>query len=147
MSRAAVVNRKRQRMYLTLDQPAHQVLGRVGNASRYVERTLLERERRWRTALGLLVAAGWGRRDLLAAADVVPCETEPEAVLEAVKAGAYRAAEAWKIPLGEWRSRVRTLEGNPFLGCALLELVRETWSGNLDVAGAIEAETAGEDLA
>ena len=134
-------NRLRPRMYLTLGQPVHKVLGRVGNASRYVERALLERDQRWRAALEQLVDAGFGRRDLLAASDVVPDDTAPALVLEAMKAGAYRAAEAWKIPAADWRALVRALEQNPYLAVALLELVRETWSGNLDVASAIEAAT------
>lgn len=136
--------RSRSRRNVTLDPDAEALLGRVGNASEYLSRTITRRSMQWTAALEILRAAGWGGPEL-----VVACEALNGYWLGGNAAdGAYLAAVLDAGVTGAslqgslWRKRGQALEKDSGLAAAMAVLVDEFWSGNVACQAAVRATRA-----
>ncbi len=138
---ASPPTRGRARRNITLDRDAEALLGRVGNASEYLSRTITRRWRQWTSAVELLRSAGWSGPELL-----VACEILNGYWLAGNAAhGAYLAsvldAGVAKVSLkgAAWKSRSAALAKDAGQAAALAIVVDEYWSGNAACEAAVRA--------
>ena len=129
----------RARRNFTLDPDADALLGRVGNASEYLSRTVMRRSRQWTSALDLLRSEGWSSAELLAA-----CEALNGYWLAGRAAHGGYLATVLDDGLSDaggrstiWRNRFKQLETDAGLATALAILVDEFWSGNAACEAAV----------
>ncbi len=124
----------RARRNIALDLGAEALLGRVGNASQYLSRTITRRSRQWTSALELLRAAGWSGPELVVACEILNGywlageSADGVYLASALRTGVDRTVSgksAW------WRKRCQALAAYPGEATALAILVDEFSSGNV----------------
>lgn len=130
----------KHRRNIKLDNDAEALLGRVGNASEYLSRTIMRRSMQWTAALELMRAAGWSSSQL-----VVGCEALNGYWLAGKAVHGNYLADVLAEGLSEaefkstgWRVRLKTLEADPGQATALAILVDEFWSGNEACRAAVQ---------
>ncbi len=131
----------RHKRNISLDPDAEALLGRVGNASEYLSRTIMRRSRQWTSALDLLRSAGWTGTEL-----VVACEALNGYWLSGNAVHGAYLVEVLEDGLGEaevkktsWKIQLGALADDPGQAAALADLVDEFWSGNAACEAAVRA--------
>ena len=136
-----------QRRNMSLDEDVARILddvaGGQSSASAYVCDVVRDAERRWRAALALLVAAGWGTRELLAACDVLNgwglIQQPPAwAAMSMQDAAADGICAKWEVDERRWAELAAQVRGNADEAQALVDLAAEFWRMNPRVERAIE---------
>jgi hypothetical protein len=123
---------------MTLPEDVDALLDRVGNASEYVSRIVVQRWELWMTALATLRSAGWTSSEMLAACDalnghwMLEQARRPEFLADELS-DAQRlnnVCDKWDVPPKRWTSRVKSLRDSDDMSAALIVLSREYWCGN-----------------
>lgn len=132
---------RRKPIQLTIPDDARAVLDRVGNASDYVSRMVVERRREWTQALYLLVQNDWHVKDIAFACEALGGWHQPfEAPTPAWVAQELRRrapTEARQKLL--WLKACGRVEESEPLARALTVVSREWWAGNADLQAALLA--------
>ena len=137
--------RKDARRLLTLDPGIDALLLSTGSASRYVERLVADAWTEWQEALASLLAAGWSRRELLAACDAL----NGYAMLGSGRASWIHAelydaeklndlCARHEIDPRVWATRTAQVRDDEGLARALWSVTREWWRGNRAMERAME---------
>lgn len=127
------------RKNLSLDPATAAILDGVENASDYVDRLVLGRERLWRDAMGVMLGESIGAPALLAACDALNGYHLSSMLSRTQDALAFELHDAEELngvcakhgvkPSAWWRL-VKLVRERPEVAGALLVLVEEFWAGN-----------------
>lgn len=137
------------RKNLSLDPATAAILDGVENASAYVDRLVISRERLWRDAIGIAYAEQLGADVLLAACDALNgyhltshLGRRPQALaLELADAEAIGGVCAKHgVAPEQWSRLVQLVRERPEVGGALVVLVEEFWAGNVACERAMRRE-------
>lgn len=127
------------RKNLSLSAEAADCLANVGdgNASEYVSRLVVERERLWRDALGLIRAIGWRRQHVLACIEVLSGYHLGSMASRTAGAIALELRDAEAVPskwgvADDWRNIMQLVADRSELSLAVLVLTEEHWAGNTE---------------
>ena len=130
-------DRKRPLLKVSLDPSTAELLGRVGNASRYLDAVVGQRWQDWQWALRTAQDSGWSTAEILATCDALNGTFHegpmPSTWLQAELADAtsLNGLDAkWAIEPKAWKAKLKTLAGNEQLSHALWTVAREFWAQN-----------------
>lgn len=127
------------RKNLSLDPATAAILDGVENASDYVDRLVLGRERLWRDAIGIATAENLGGPVLLAACDALNGYAMSSMLSRTQDALAFELHDAEElngvcakhgVKPNAWGNLVKLVRERPEVAGALLVLVEEFWAGN-----------------
>lgn len=137
-------NRRRPLRRFSLDPQTIGILDRVGNASAYVDRVVIERHREWVEALDYLEREGWHAAELHAAFDLLNgsllAADQPHVWLSASleDGGSAELLDRWGVSRRVWSARWRQVGQSETLARALWYVVREFWAGNEELGTRIK---------